>query len=297
MTMFSDWKPSFIVLEAPLPAAECQDKLLGRVVLDMKNPTHDYKPENPSDYLTSYSLEVWDADWNTFSEHNKKVAGEIAVGKVVGLDGSKSNNSKDERKGGFVRTRKLTQHKDTKKALMASKHADDVLTLLEENDGIGYLAVGYKSIIDGSHAMEYGQQKTFNVKAAIPVDQIAEGASHGAVHLPADTINPTAGLGVTNNSTNKVGASAVGEQIFAVQYRPITLTSSWFGKGDKEAKIGPVARVKFPAAVFGDGDGDAEILEDDERAELPEEDDGTVLAEEVITDVNLTADSGFTAFV
>jgi hypothetical protein len=295
--MFPNWKPSFIVLEAPLPAEDCRDKLLGRVVTDMRNPTHDYKPEDPSDYLTSYSLEVWDADWNTFSEHNKKVAGNLAVGKILGLGGNKSNNAKDERKGGFVRTCKLTEHKDTKKALMASKHADNVLTLLEENDSIGYLAVGYKSIIDGSHAMEYSQQKTVNFQAAIPAAEAVEGATKGAVHLPADAVNPKGELEVNNSSTNKVWANAVGEQIFAVQYRPITLTSSWFGSGEKEAKIRPVARVKFPVAVYGDGDGDVEILQDDEVLELPEDDDGTILAEEVFSDDNVVTDSQLTALI
>lgn len=294
--MFSNRKPSFILLETPLPAGECRDKLLGRVVTDMRNPTHDYKPEDPSKYLPSYSLEVWDADWNTFSEQNKQVEGNLAIGKILGVRGDKSNNTKDSRRGEFVRTRTLMQHKDTKKALMASEHADDVLTLLEENDNIGYLAVGYKSIINGSHAMEFTQQTVVKIDTAIPVAEAVEGVTEGVVHLPANAVNPKVGLNASNSSMNKLQASAIGEQIFAVQYRPIRLTSSLFSS-ERNHKIGPVARVKFPAAVFGDGDEALEILEDDEVAKLPEDDDGTVLAEDVVSTDNLDANSDLTVFV
>jgi hypothetical protein len=295
--MFPDWKPSFIALEVPIPAKECGDKLLGRVVTDMRNPTHDYKPEDPSEYLKSYSLEVWDADWNTFAEHNRTITGTLAVGKILGLSGNKSSNATDTRKGGFVRTRRLTQHKEAKKTLMASKHADDVLTLLEENDSIGYLAVGYKSSFDGTHAMEFGEQTAFGVKAAVPAAEAVQAMTEGAVHFPASTVNPTADLEVTSKSTNQTLAHAIGEQIFAVQYRPITLRSSIFGSGKKEVRIGPLARVKFPAAVFGDGEEEMEILEDDDVLDLPEDDDGTIMASEVMADDNLAAGSQLVALV
>jgi hypothetical protein len=278
--MLPDWKPSFILLEVPLPAKECGDKLLGRVVTDMRNPTNDYKPENPSEYLTSYSLEVWDADWKTFSEHNKKKDVTLAVGKTLGLSGSKSSNATDKRTGDFVRTRRLTQHKDTKKALMVSEHADDVMELLEGNDNVGYLVVGYKSILDGSHSMEYSQQKALNIKGSIPVSEAVQGTTQGAVNLPTNAVNPKGEMEASDSSKNQT----------LVQYRPITLTSSWFSSG-KEAKIGPVARVKFPAAVYGDNDDEAEITEDDEVSGLPQDDDGVIMAEEIVCGSDLVSDS------
>jgi hypothetical protein len=281
--MSTDSRPSFILLESPLPAEKCGDKLLGRVVTDMKNPTHDYKPETPSEYLKSYCLEIVDADWNSFAERNSAVRGALAFGKIVGLSGNASSNEADERKGAFVRTRTLTQHTDTKKTLMASEHAEDVLTLLEENESIGYLAVGYKSILNGSHEMTFRRNTTFTIRAALPVAEATQGVTEGVIRLPADAIDPSANLEVVNSSINRSAASAVGEQIFAVQYRRLELTSTWYGRKKKEAEIGPVERVKFPAAVFGPDDRRTENPGDEGLSNLPEDDDGIIMDERVFS--------------
>lgn len=89
-----------------------------------------------------------------------------------------------------------------------------------------YLVCGFKTLIDARLDLERHRGTDLGVTASLPAAVIASAAGVPAP-IPLDSgLDISGSVTLTNESSEEVGYNAVGEQVFAVQYRKIHF--SWF---------------------------------------------------------------------
>ncbi|KAH7459113.1 hypothetical protein FOMA001_g20244 [Fusarium oxysporum f. sp. matthiolae] len=250
--------PSYILTEARIPADE-GDRLLGRIVADFNNPTDEYRPQDPRPALMlgPKVLEIIDTEFSSLLSVERNKVAQAKVGLILKVDFDKLAKEESSLKSSFVRSRFLPQHRDAFEALM-QQHGDEVLKLLRDNKGKGYMVVGYKSCVNGQmgKTREYADGKKVDIN--IPTGAAVTAATHGAVNL-GNQADVGVGLGSQDKQSSSTTATMVGEQIFAVRYRIITLVKGTKGESD----FGDVQRVSREHGVFGEEEEGKFITEDD----------------------------------
>jgi len=253
----SDDRPSFVLTDR-LPA-DTGEKLLGRVVADPRSPVDEYVPRATDTRfaMKGQVYEVADSNFSSLFSVEKNKQAQTKIGQVVGLDLEKLTKDEHSLKTAFVRTRIMEQHKDALKALLGSGMTPEITTLIRDNKGSnagkGYMVVGYKSCVDAETSKDKQFHQNTNVKIDVPTDTIVTAATHGAISL-----GEGANIGQTLNKSEDVNASmtstSVGEQVFAIKYRLLTLRKlNKRDAGQQSVDFGDIVRIKFENGVYGLG--------------------------------------------
>lgn len=254
--------PSYILTEARIPDEE-GDLLLGRIVADFNNPSDEYKPYDPRPALKSGPkfLEIVDTEFSSLFSSEKNSTAQAKVGVMLNIDFDKLATQESHLKSSFVRTRILPQHRDAFNALMR-EHKAEILQLLRDNGGKGYMVVGYKSCVNGQMGRSRDFANRTKVDVNLPTGAIVTAATHGMVNL-----GNQADLGFANDSSSKQGASMAatmsGEQIFAVRCRLITIRKDKTDEGD----FGDIQRVRPEHGVFGEKEESEEFITEDDNSD------------------------------
>ncbi|KAF2273298.1 uncharacterized protein EI97DRAFT_480936 [Westerdykella ornata] len=184
---------------------------------------------------------------------------------ILELDFDKLAKEESSLKSSFVRTRSLPQHREAFHALV-QKHGAKIVQLLRDNKGKGYMAVGYKSCVNGR---EEGQCK-HSYRRCITA------ATQGVVNLH-DQADIGMNIGSRDKGRYSTTATMAGEQIFAVRYRKVSFMK---GKPVEGVDFGDVQRVSHEGGVFAKGEHDEEFLTEDDTSERGEPE--SVDAEELL---------------
>jgi hypothetical protein len=165
----------------------------------------------------------------------------------------------------FVRTRNLTQHYDTLKALLAH-HRQDILDLapLAKRKRL-YMVVGFKAAVDSDMHQPFGEKRSVSLQAAFRAGAAIQAASHSLVD-PGNAVDAKAdaeGQGGKSGKSMNTSGKMLGEQIFAIRYRILNLSI----KNESEPiKHGDIVRVRHDEGVY-DGNGKELVFEDDDYSD------------------------------
>lgn len=268
-------QPEYILIDR-LPGTEIP-LLLGRVVASVDSPMDEYRPEDPRPALQGRHLEVWDQNFDSQFSRTKNADASTKVTEILGFNHENMKTSEEDRKAKFVRTRSLPQHRDALAALM-DRFRTPILQLLGENKGTAFMIVGIKSCVDGTQGARKQIAKKRALLMGLPTSTIITAASHGII---STSENLDVQFGVSQDQAWSVEATSdmVGEQVFAIRYRRLTMKKAFLSDKGKYVSYGDVEKARFDGGVFDSTD--QEEISDDELEEEEEEavdafDDGDV---------------------
>ena len=251
--------PEYLVIDK-LPGSEIPF-LLGRIVANPRSATDEYKPEDPRSALKGKYLEFFDKDFSTlFSASNNEKA-KASVSRVLGFDIEKETSTTTKQTAKSVRTRILPQHRDVLKALL-DHHRAAILNLLADNKKTGYMIVGIKSALDGQQSRKGHQGSKKRLRLNVPTGAAVNAISHGTVDI-GDNADVNVDAGIENAWTGSSKSTLVGEQVFAIRYRRITLRTAFLSEKGRNVKLGDAVWTRDDEGVFGEGEKE-EITEDDD---------------------------------
>ena len=270
-------QPEYVIIDK-LPGSEIPF-LLGRIVANPRSPIDEYKPEDPRSALDGKYLELFDKDFSTLFSGTTNGKAEAIVGRVLGFDVTKETSTSVKQTGKIVRTRVLPQHREALQALLKTYRAD-ILKFLGDNKKTGYMVVGVKSALDGQQNRKNHQGSKKRLRLNVPTGAAVNALSHGTID-----VGDSADIGLDANTENAWTVSSkstlVGEQVFAIRYRRITLRTIFLSAKEGEVKLGDVAWTRNDEGVFGDRERElTEDDDDDDDEEVEEEDDVEVNLEE-----------------
>ena len=254
--------PEYLIIDK-LPGSQIP-LLLGRIVANPRSVTDEYRPEDPRPALEGTYLELFDKDFATLFSATNNERARASVSRVLGFDVDKEESISTKQTAKFVRTRILPQHRDVLEALL-DHHRPAILKLLGDNKKTGYLVVGIKSAFDGHQDRKGHSGAKKRLRLNVPTGAVMNAVSHGAVDIgDAADVNVEAGFETAWSSSSE--STLVGEQVFAIRYRRITLRTAFLSENEKNVKLGDAVWTRGDEGVFGDG-GREEITEDDEDVE------------------------------
>ncbi len=251
--------PEYLIIDK-LPGSEIP-LLLGRIVANPRSVTDDYRPEDPRPALNGKYLELFDKDFSTLFSASTNEKAKASVSRVLGFDVNKEDSTSTRQTAKFVRTRILPQHRDVLEALL-EHHRPAVLKLLGDNRKTGYMIVGIKSALDGQQSRKRHSGSKKRLRLNLPTGAVVNAASHGTVDI-GDNADLIIDAGVENAWSGSSKSNLVGEQVFAVRYRRITLRTAFLSEKVKDVKLGDAVWTRGDDGVFGDQERE-EITEDDE---------------------------------
>ncbi|KAH7240342.1 uncharacterized protein BKA55DRAFT_118915 [Fusarium redolens] len=285
-------KPTFALIDR-LPASHHASVFLGRIVGDIFHPLHDYCPEDPRTALQHLPVEVADTSVSTILAASHSTAVRAVLDRIFRLTNSKSSSTGKQIVSDRVITYTLPQHRKSFAAIVGAHHGK-ILELLENNGGKGYMVVGLKTCQDAEIEVTRDQDRKSDVEMSVPAGQIASIASQGAVN-PASVPNPTVGRSSEVSANWGTKFTAKGEQIFALQYRKITLKKHFFSKKPSTAGLGQIKILDWGEGVYGESDEGREVVYSDDEDEDEDEDqdeDEDVILDELMSSASSGGDKG-----
>ena len=231
-----------------------------------KNKSTESPPKSKTlaESLGGEELEIVDEGFETLFSVTKNTTAQLRVGQIVGVEFDKGQSRSVTVKGKYVRTRTLTQHPDVLDALLKD-YREEILDLLrKQKNGRAYMIVGLKTAVDGEFKSDTKVHTTATIKAALPAGAVAQAVSHGTVN-PGDKADPQGKFGKDHEASRVTSFGMVGEQIFAVRYRLISLKRPRHGK-DEQVNYGEVFRVPETDGVYGEygSEGQGQVFAENE---------------------------------
>ncbi|GKZ27283.1 hypothetical protein AbraIFM66951_004874 [Aspergillus brasiliensis] len=263
--------PTFVITER-LPCEKYFDKLLGVVVADITCPHHEYCPDAPTRGISSDPDDTIEADVETFllSQSNASIRADLRA--LFGLGAESASSTKRGINSKWVLTRRLPQHRKAFEAIVDT-YGNELMKMLKNNNGRGYMVVGFKTCIDAE--ISQGSERLWKLDGnmTIPVSKLATAASHGAAVFDG-SMDPS--VSVSKKSGIRVIAQSIarGEQIFAVQYRKVSLKKSYFST-EQKAEIRRLKTVDHEDGIYGTNEDDEVRYEDEDSGD--EDDPGPPL--------------------
>ena len=135
-----------------------------------------------------------------------------------------------------------------------------------------YLVCGFKVLTDANVSLTRTNGANFEASVNVPSALVT-----GAVGIPVPGLDVRTAASVSSETTEKTDYMAVGEQVFAVQYRKVSF--SWLAR----SKVDQVYLAKgsrwitYVQARTGDTDGDEDVIECDIAEEINSSDLGGAL--------------------
>lgn len=228
-----------LLLNRPIPRESIG---LGRFVLDPKYPDQDFCqpsfPAGPSDQLLDntnpttapFTPDVAIQRLENFHEILKRTQGtRLELNLLSLLSVAPSNPARFSTT--VTATRCIThQLRNASIYFSAVCQQPKVRAWLEKESrrptSTVYLVCGFKTLIDARVDLERHHETDLSVTASLPAAVIAGAAGVPAPIPPDSGLDVSGSVTLTNESSEEVGYTAVGEQVFAVQYRKIHF--SWF---------------------------------------------------------------------
>ncbi len=282
--------PSFVLTDR-LPAKEVAPRLLGRIVADIFHPTHYYRPDDPRPSLTMERIEIVDTHVSSVLSMVKNDVVKAKVGDLLEISVNSDSTSKYNMKSKWVKTETLTQHPDALKNLLKD-HRESIQELLERNGDKGYMIVGIKTCLEPSVQTDEESSKDVGTEMRLPTAAIIAAASHGALQAP-EKMDVSGELQYSRSGTARTGYQGVGEQVFAIQYRKVTLKKQipWPKKiKPPEVRSGGLMVVAMEDGVFGSAERST-----GRKIDFDDEGDSKGLIAVELTDEDVAEDVGAVA--
>ncbi|KAH6972602.1 hypothetical protein EDB80DRAFT_693557 [Ilyonectria destructans] len=268
-------RPTFVLLNDPLPSSGPHSDILGRFVADPGNPTDEYAPADPE--LTTTLLEE-DGDClletvrttaQAFMSAAREDSARAALRSLFSFSAGASQRKTWRIDTTRVVTRRLTNHRHFFTLLVRNQNLRaELMDLLAENSGKVYMAVATRSCVDASVEVMDAAQSDVGVKGSVPVGAVVA----TGVGVRAAAIDPS--MEASINRLADWGNSHIieGECIFQVEYRIIKAKRpGLFGLGGRslELQFGQIAETKWGSGTFNNGldlevhDLEGGVLEED----------------------------------
>lgn len=182
--------------------------------------------------IKNEEVQVEDSAFSFLFSQNNNFKVQTKLGQILGVTVEKGKTMEFGITSKFVRTRNLTQHYDTLKALLAH-HRQDILDLapLAKRKRL-YMVVGFKAAVDADMHKSFGEKRSVSLQAAFPAGAAIQAASHGAVD-PGDAVDGKVDAEVRGEKNMNTSAKMLGEQIFAIRYRILDLNTQKRIRADK----------------------------------------------------------------
>jgi len=209
--------------------------------------------------IKNEEVQVEDSAFSFLFSQNNNFKVQTKLGQILGVTVENGKTMEVGITSKFVRTRNLTQHYDTLKALLAH-HRQDILNLapLAKRKKL-YMVVGFKAAVDADVHKSFGEKQSISLQMAFPARAAVQAASHGTVDL-GDAVDGKVEAEGGREKNMNTSAKMLGEQIFAIRYRILELNL----KSETEPmKHGQIVRVKHDEGVYS-GDGKELVFEDDD---------------------------------
>jgi hypothetical protein len=252
--------PTFVLTER-LPCEKYFDKFLGVVVADIARPHHEYCPNDPRLAVSYGPDDIIETDVETFLSSQSNASVQATLRGLFGLDAESESSTEHGIRSKWVLTRRLPQHRKVFEAIVG-KYGNELVQMLKNNNGQGYMVVGFKTCVDAEITQGSERLRKLDGNMTIPVSQLAAAASHG-VAVVGGTMDPS--VSVLKQSGIRVIAQSIakGEQIFAVQYRKISLKKSFFN-AEQRATLQPLKTVDHEDGIYGTNKNDEVRYEDED---------------------------------
>ena len=225
----------------------------GKVLSDGRNnePSKPaLKSKTLAESLGGEEIEIVDEGFESLFSVTKNHTAQLKVGQIVGVDFAQGQSRSVTVKSKYVRTRTLTQHPDVLDALLKDYREEILYLLRKQKNGRAYMIVGLKTAVGGELKSNAKIHTKTTVAVALPVGPITLAASHGTVNL-SDEADPQGVIGKDHEATRFTSFGMVGEQIFAIRYRLISLKRPRRSE-DAQVNYGEVLRVPEADGVYGD---------------------------------------------
>jgi hypothetical protein len=261
--------PPFVLLVQKLPADTLALKLIGRIVEDVRQPTNGYRPEDPRPLLDTTPIEVTDTDASVYQNSIKNTTVKAQLGQLFGVAAQGSKTDGTQLSGKTIVTRLLPQHRDAYDAIYAA-HGRDIEKLLKLNGGVGYMIVGLKTILDGSVDFSRSHEQGLSGETSAPVGAVLAATTQGVGAFLGNSVDPSIGGGKVVAAEWAARHQMMGERVFAIQYRVVSLEKQgklWNGK--KTARLKSMYVVNLQDGVYGDNHDDKpkEVVYEDDESE------------------------------
>jgi hypothetical protein len=263
--------PTYIILSQRLEKSH-GNLLLGRVVVDMQNPTDEWAPSQSDGLLKTLqgqTMEVVDTNFQALFSIEKNKTAQMKIGQFLDLDMAKTIDREHSIESPFVRTRIITQHRIAYKALLED-HRAEIKELLKNNQNEGFMIVGFKSAVENKLGRAQKDTRTRDVNTNLPVGTLAEAATTSTTVLGKGA-DIDLNLRISNTAELSSQSVASGEQIFAIRYRRLKLNRGPYlhRKAEPSIDFGGIETFEPKHGVFGDGfEDEREIVsEDDDDSE------------------------------
>jgi hypothetical protein len=254
-------KPTFLILPSRLPAADLPD-MIGRFVTNINNPIANSQPKDPSSILGAALVETVESEakvvLSSITNNNVKAFLEgLFTFNIGGGDGAKYTVD-----SAIIKTYRLQDQFDAFDKLLETSRVYDALTgpkgLFARNDGRLYLIVGIKTCQDGKSSITTGKKNEVGAGFSIPLA--------AAFGLPLD-LNAGVSANVSHAEKGIIKAKALGEYIFAIEYKKVIQRSIFGYSASKPIKPARDAmNFEWGNATFNDAkQRDASFEDDDDE--------------------------------
>ncbi|KAN0083437.1 hypothetical protein V8E54_002525 [Elaphomyces granulatus] len=283
-------KPTWAILPSSksLPGSKALE-LLGCVVADIENPTDHRVPTDAAGFHKQLPkvLEVEDTDMKTMLNSTHALQVEARLAQIFGLDAGRQSSQQRQADAQSVITRFLVDHPRVFKTLVEnSEYHQEILEMMDWNPvdkKTAYMVVGVKSCLDTKVSEIRKFDSHMGGGTELPLD--AALAACGVPPTGVASLDTVANTKQSNTRDLLSTYTAVGERIFAVQYRQIKRHRDWLRwTAPSTLRYCDLEHVSNEVGLFGDSD--------EEEYEAIEAEEG---GEEVVDDAELEVGEGLQA--
>lgn len=264
-----------LLLNRPIPRSSIE---LGRLVTDPKYPTQDYcqptvRRDNGDvanrgdDVGINLDLEVESQKFENFNETIERAGGtrlEASLLNILSLAPSIPLKTSASISGPLCVVHEI---RNTNEFFNMACRQPRVRKWLEEQAqrmrSTVYLVCGFKVLTDANVSLMRTHGANFEASVNVPSALVG-----GAVGVPMPGLDVGAAASVSNETSKKTDYMAVGEQVFAVQYRKVSF--SWLARSKvDQAYLAKGNRwISYVQARTGNEDGDEDAIECDIAEEI-----------------------------
>jgi len=233
---------TFVLLKHPLEVTS-DDYIIGRFVSDPGNPDSDYAPRSLSDLdralgpLDDPKSTTLDKSFRATAIFNAEANGLFKVAHLFGIGAGVGKGSKATVFGSKATITKIPQFRRVFNALVKEENIKrDLLTLLSENNGVAFFAVGALVITEGTmHILDENSRH---------IDATASINPHGEPNLAPAKIAIDGRYSATGSSER----GWTGRKLCAVEYVKVRSPSFW---NANDLRIGSKAYAS-QHSIYGD---------------------------------------------
>ena len=233
--------------------------MIGRFVTNINNPIANSQPKDPSSILGASILETVENDAKVMLSDVTNNSVKAFLEGLFTFNIGVGDDAKCTVESALIKTYRLQDQFDAFDKLVETSRIYDALIgpkgLFARNDGRLYLIVGIKTCQDGKSSISTGKKKEFGPGVSLPLA--------AAFGLPLN-LNAGASASVSHVEKGTKKAQALGEYIFAVEYKKVTKRSIFGYSASQTIKPAKdVMNFEWGNATFNDTKQIGASFEDD----------------------------------